>query len=121
MLVYSFIFIYIEACVQHFGLMGTHDRYDINAQCANVTGSLKLRNINLPVVGHYFCCTIPWAVYCGRAIRELNVLHCSSYYVCICLCIDVYPTHTYFGPGGSLKRALHKLKIIIIGLNHVFF
>ena len=30
-----------------------------------VTDSMQLGNTRLRVVGDYFCCTIPWAVFCG--------------------------------------------------------
>ena len=48
---------------------------DVNVQYANVTGSMKLCNTKLCVVGHYFCCTIRSVAYCGRAKCERNVLH----------------------------------------------
>ena len=38
---------------------GPQPSNDVNAQCINVAGSMKLGNAALRVVGHYFCCTIP--------------------------------------------------------------
>ena len=51
-----------------YGILVTRGSTDINdiiAQRGNVTDSMKLCNTKLHVVGHYFCCTIPWAAYCG--------------------------------------------------------
>ena len=48
---------------------------------ANITGSLKLRNTKLRVVGHYFCCTIQYVVYCGQTKYNRDALHLSSLYI----------------------------------------
>ena len=57
---------------------------DVNAQLAD---SMKLYNTKLLVVGHYFCCTIPWAAYCGRAKRERDALLSSIIIIIIIIII----------------------------------
>ena len=52
---------------------------DVITQHANVTGSMKLRNTKLCVIGHYFCCIIPAAAFCGRTKREQDFFHRSSF------------------------------------------
>ena len=65
------VYIYVHMSVLPWGTpraMRKHNRlidvqyYDINVQHINVTGSMKLCNTKLRVVGHYVCC-IPKVAY----------------------------------------------------------
>ena len=61
--------------------MGAHGINDINVQHGNVTGSMRLRNTKLLVVGHNLCCAIPYMAYCGQAKYEREALYLSSNYI----------------------------------------